>query len=146
MEPDMWNRQTAVALACAGLLLAPVAGPAAAAEELMNGDYQIRVDGSDFGVWTFTPECNAPADGCTARVEARAKGWTAVATLSDGLWNFTRTSPTLFGCADGSSSPGEMRAKWDAGTLTGSLLLAPDGQRCGGSESTLRGYLKLVRA
>ncbi len=112
----------------------------------MNGDYRVRLDGSDYGVWAFSPDCDVPADGCTARVVARPKGWTAEATLSEGQWSLVRTSETMFGCADGSTSAGELRANWDAGTLTGSLLLVPNGKRCGGSEATLRGALKLVKA
>ena len=140
----MVGRRSAISLALGGLLMLPIAGPAAASPEAMNGDYQIRVDGSDFGVWIFTPDCDG-ADDCTARVEAHPKGWTAVATLSEGLWTLTRTSPTMFSCGDGSTSPGDMRAKWDADSLTGSLLLVPAGQRCGGSDAPLRGALKLVR-
>lgn len=133
-------------LAAYGVMLFAAAGPVAAAPELMSGDYQIRVDGSDYGVWAFAPDCEVPADGCTAQVTARPKGWSAVATLSDGRWRLSRTSEKMFGCSDGSSTPGELRAVWDAGTLTGSLLLVPDGKRCGGSDAALRGGLKLVRA
>ena len=141
----MVYRLTAVTLALCGLPIAPVAGPAAASPAVMDGDYQIRVDGSDFGVWTFTPDCDAGADDCTARVEAHPKGWTAVATLSEGRWSLTRASPTLFGCKDGSTSPGELRARWDAGSLSGSMLLVPEGKRCGGSDAPLRGALKLLK-
>ena len=141
----MVGRRLTIPLAFGGVLIPLVAGPAAASPALMAGDYQIRVDGSDFGVWTFTPDCDAPADGCSAHVEAHPKGWTAVATLSEGRWTLTRTSQTLFGCGDGSSSPGELRAKWDAGSLTGSMLLVPAGKRCGGSDAPLRGALKLVK-
>lgn len=135
-----------ILLAASAVLLLAVAAPAAADAELMNGDYRIRLDGSDYGVWAFSPDCDVPADGCTARVVARPKGWTAEATLSEGRWSLVRTSETMFGCADGSTSPGELRANWDAGTLTGSLLLVPNGKRCGASEATLRGTLKLVKA
>ncbi len=110
----------------------------------MNGDYRIRVDGSDYGVWSFTSDCDADGS-CTALVQSRAKGWTATAALSGGHWALTRTSETLFECRDGSNSPGEMRAKWDTGTLTGSMLLVPAGSLCGGSDAPLRGALKLVR-
>ena len=139
----MMGPRSAIPLVFGGLLIFPIAGPAAAGPSLMNGDYQIRVDGSDFGVWTFTPDCDA-ADVCTAHVEAHPKGWTAVATLSEGRWSLTRTSQTLFGCGDGSTSPGELRANWDAGSMTGSLLLVPAGPRCGGSDAPLRGALRLV--
>lgn len=128
-----------------GLLMQPFAARAAADPELMTGDYRIRVDGSDFGVWTFTPDCGPSAQECTARVDARPRAWTAVATLSEGRWSLTRTSATLFGCADGSTSPGEMRAEWDSGSLSGSLVLVPDGKRCGGSDASLRGALKLFK-
>lgn len=132
-------------LTACGALLVATASPAAAAPELMSGDYQVLVDGSDYGVWAFSPDCDILAEGCTARVTARPKGWTAVATLTQGRWNLTRTSEELFGCRDGSSSPGELRAKWDAGTLTGSMLLVPNGSRCGGSDAVLRGALKLLK-
>lgn len=141
----MIGRRSAALLAIAGLLPAPLAVPARAAPGLMNGDYQVRVDGSDFGIWTFTPDCEAGDDFCTARVAARPKPWTAEATLSDGRWTLTRGSPTLFSCPDGSASPGEMRAKWDPDSLSGSLVLAPDGKRCGGSEAPLRGALRLTK-
>ena len=141
----MVGRRSAVPLAFGALLTLLVASPAAASPGLMNGDYQIRVDGSDFGLWTFTPDCATADDGCTARVEAHPKGWTAVANLSEGRWTLTRTSQTLFGCGDGSTSPGELRAKWDAGSLTGSMLLVPAGKRCGGSDAPLRGALKLLK-
>ncbi len=134
-----------ISLAAAGVLLLAGACPAAAAPGLMSGEYQVRVDDSDYGVWDFAPDCAVPADGCTAGVTARPKGWTAVATLSGGRWSLSRTSEKMFGCRDGSSSPGELRANWDAGTLSGSLLLVPDGKRCGGSSATLRGALRLVR-
>ena len=139
-------RSPIVLVVCVAMPLTFGAAPAAAAGELMSGDYQVRVDGSGYGVWTFAPDCDVPADGCTARVEAHPKGWTAVATLSQGRWSLTRTSEKLFSCGDGSSSPGELRAAWNAGTLTGSLLLVPNGKRCGGSDAPLRGALKLVRA
>jgi hypothetical protein len=142
----MIGRRSAVTPAFCAILLLLGAGPAAASPGLMIGDYQIRVDGSDFGVWSFSPDCDAVADGCTARVEAHPKGWTAVATLSEGRWSLTRTSQTLFGCSDGSTSPGELRAKWDAGSLAGSMLLVPAGKRCGGSDAPLRGALRLVKA
>lgn len=134
------------ALLFAGLLSAPAPAPAWAAPDLMNGDYRVQVDGSDFGMWTFTPDCDAGAENCTARVDARPKPWTAVATLSEGRWSLIRTSPTLFGCPDGSTSAGEMHANWDSGSLSGSLVLAPDGKRCGGSDAPLRGALRLVKA
>jgi hypothetical protein len=127
------------------MLIVLVAGPAEADPGLMSGDYRIRVDGSDFGVWTFTPDCDVPADGCTARVEAHPKDWAAVATLSDGRWSLTRTSASLFGCDDGSTTAGELRATWDPGSLAGSLLLVPAGKRCGGSDAPLRGALRLVK-
>ena len=142
----MVGPRSAIRLAFGGLLTLAIAVPAAASPSLMNGDYQIRVDGSVFGVWTFTPDCDAATDGCMARVESQPKGWTAVATLSEGRWSLTRTSQTLFSCGDGSASPGELRAKWDAGSLTGSLLLAPAGKGCGGSDAPLRGALKLLKA
>lgn len=141
----MIGRRSAAFLAIAGVLPAPLAVPAWAAPDLMNGDYQVRVDGSDFGIWTFTPECDTGDDYCTTRVEAGPKPWTAEATLSDGRWSLTRTSQTLFSCRDGSTSPGELRANWDAGSLSGSLLLVPMGKRCGGSDAPLRGALKLVK-
>ena len=140
----MVGRRSAIPLVFGAMLILLVAAPAEASPGVMRGDYQIRVDGSDFGVWTFTPDCEVPADGCTAHVEAHPRGWTAVAILSDGRWSLNRTSQTLFGCSDGSTSPGELRAKWDAGSLTGSLLLVPAGKRCGGSDAPLRGALKLV--
>ncbi|MFM9035859.1 MAG: hypothetical protein ACKOQ4_16530 [Mycobacterium sp.] len=141
----MADRRSLISVAAGALALLVAAVPAQADPAPMNGDYRVRVDGSDFGVWTFTPECTTAAGGCTATVEARAKGWSAVATLSEGRWTLTRTSETLFGCGDGSSSAGEMRAKWDAGTLTGSLLMVPDGKRCGGSSAPLRGALELLK-
>ena len=141
----MAARRSAIATAVGGLLIVTAAGPAAAAPDPMSGDYQVRVDGSDFGVWTFTPDCDIAADDCSARVDAHPKPWTAEATLSEGRWTLTRTSPTLFSCSDGSTFPGEMRAKWDAGSLSGSLVLAPAGKRCGGSDAPLRGALKLVK-
>lgn len=128
-----------------GVLLLAAAGPAAAAPELMSGDFQVLVDGSDYGVWAFSPGCEIIADGCTAVVTARPQGWTAEATLSQGRWSLTRTSEKLFSCRDGSSSAGELRAKWDAGTLTGSMVLVPNGSRCGGSDAVLRGALTLLR-
>lgn len=141
----MVHRLPAITLALCGLAIATVPAPAPALPAVMDGDYQIRVDGSDFGVWTFTPDCDTGADDCTARVEAQPKGWTAMATLSEGRWSLTRTSPTLFGCKDGSTSPGELRARWDAGSLSGSMLLVPAGKRCGGSDAPLRGALRLSK-
>lgn len=139
-------RKSLVAACSAGLLLWSAAAPAAAADPgPMDGDYRVRVDGSDYGVWTFVSDCDATG-ACTAQVESRAKGWTATAALSDGRWTLNRTSATLFGCGDGSSSPGEMRAKWDADTLSGSLLLVPAGKRCGDSGAALRGALVLTKA
>ncbi|MCB1287725.1 MAG: hypothetical protein KDB47_08540 [Mycobacterium sp.] len=127
------------------LLLIPITPPALAAPALMDGSYEVRADGSDYGTWTFTPRCGAAADTCTARVEAHPAGWTAVATLSEGYWSLTRTSQTLFGCDDGSASPGELRARWDSDSLAGSLVLAPEGQRCGGSSAPLRAGLRLLK-
>ena len=141
----MISPRSAIPLALGGLLIVVGAAPVAADPGLVNGDYRVRVDGSEWGVWTFTLDCAAEADGCTAQIDTGPNGWSAVATLAAGRWSLTRTSATLFSCRDGSSSPGELRADWNADSLSGSMLLVPEGKRCGGSDAPLRGSLRLIR-
>ena len=141
----MFSPRSALLLALGGLLTVAGAAPVAADSGLVNGDYRVRVDGSEWGVWTFALDCAVAVDGCTAQVDTGPNGWSAVATLSAGRWSLNRTSATLFSCGDGSSSPGELRAEWKADSLSGSLLLVPEGKRCGGSDAPLRGSLRLIR-
>lgn len=81
---SVFSPRSAVPFALGGLLVVAGASPVAADPGLVNGDYRVRVDGSEWGVWTVALDCAVAADGCTAQVGTGPNGWSAVATLSAG--------------------------------------------------------------
>ena len=118
-----------VATATAALAFAP---PTHADPPSIDGTYAIdgNVEGS---VITVTSNC--ATEGCTATVSS-TRGWTSLATMTNGLWNFTVTKPDGVVCDDGNYAPIYIRYSVDPTTLIGSLT-ADSGGQCPGGQVTL---------
>jgi len=97
----------------------------------IDGTYAIdgNVEGS---VITVTSNC--ATEGCTATVTS-TRGWTSLATMTGGMWNFTVTKPDGVVCDDGNYAPIYIRYSVDPATLTGSLT-ADSGGQCPGGQVT----------
>ena len=114
------------------LAVAGTAVPAAQADpSSFNGTYAIAGGADGFYV-TVSSSC--ATDGCTANV-ASNRGWTSVATLTGGRWQFTVTKPDGEVCADGSYAPVVMNYSVDAATLAG-MLVADSNGNCPGGQVT----------
>jgi hypothetical protein len=111
--------------AVAALILA---GPAAADTSPLNGTY--AVDGGDDDFYT-TFSSNCATEGCKANI-ASNRGWTSIATMTNGRWNFTVTKPDGIVCADGSYAPVSILYSIDAATLSGILTTDSNGECPGG--------------
>ncbi|MFN8032811.1 MAG: hypothetical protein U0Q47_05835 [Mycobacterium sp.] len=96
----------------------------------LNGQYAIS-GGADGIYVTATSNCPTAVDGCTANL-ASNRGWTSVATLTNGRWNFTVTKPDGIVCADGSYAPVSIAYSVDAATLSGYLTTDSNGECPGG--------------
>ena len=118
----------AAATATAGLALA---GPTHADPPSIDGVYAI--DGSTEGS-VITVLSNCATEGCTATVTS-TRGWTSLATMTDGMWTFTVTKPDGVVCDDGNYAPIYIRYSVDPTTLTGSLT-ADSGGQCPGGQVT----------
>ena len=118
---------TATAAAVLPSALIAAAGADAAP---LNGRYAI-VGGADGIYVTATSNCPATIDGCTANLVSN-RGWTSVATLANGRWNFTVTKPDGVVCDDGSYAPVSIAYSVDAATLTGFLTADSNGDCPGG--------------
>jgi hypothetical protein len=81
----------------------------------LNGTYTGAGGTAEF-LWTISSNCGAT--GCTAHV-ASSQGWTSVATLTDGRWNFTVTKPDGVICDDGRYEPAVVAMSIDPVTLSG---------------------------
>ena len=64
----------------------------------MNGRYAVA-GGSDQSF--VTAKSNCATEGCTATLVSNL-GWTAVATMNGGRWNFNVVKPDGVICSDGS--------------------------------------------
>lgn len=96
----------------------------------LSGTYAIS-GGADGVYVTATSNCPVAVDGCTANL-ASNRGWTSVATLTNGRWNFTVTKPDGIVCADGSYAPVSIAYSVDAATLSGYLTTDSNGECPGG--------------
>jgi hypothetical protein len=115
---------TAAALAIAVL---GAAGPASAAVA-PNGRYNV-VGGSDQFFVTISSNC--ATEGCTASLVSN-RGWTSVATLSNGQWSYNVTKPDGVICGDGNYANVVIRYSVDAETLTGTVTADSNGECPGG--------------
>ena len=104
--------------------------PANADLSPLNGRYAI-VGGADGIYVNATSNCATPVEGCTARL-ASNRGWTSVATLTGGRWNFTVTKPDGVVCDDGSYAPVRIAYSVDAATLAGTITADSNGDCPGG--------------
>lgn len=130
-----------LAAVCAGAALA-VLGPAgtAVALPLFNGVYDID-GGSEEFYWTVQSTC--ANDGCTANIMSN-RGWTAVATLAGGRWNFATSKPDAMVCPDGSFAPIILRYSLDAATLSGIVTADSNGECAGGQVTQVPIQMKKV--
>ena len=119
------KRTLTCALAAAGALA--FAAPASA-DPALDGTYSM-VGGSDQFYATVTSSC--VTEGCTAGIVSN-RGWTSVATLTDGRWNFSITKPDGAICDDGNFAPGVIADSLDAATLAGTVSTDSIGQCPGG--------------
>lgn len=111
------------AIAAVGFAAAAQADPS-----VISGTYAI--DGGADGLYaTFTPNC--ATDGCTASIVSNV-GWTSVATMAGGRWNFNVTKPDGIVCDDGTYAPVTIKYSVDPVTLTGTLLADSNGDCPGG--------------
>ena len=130
-----------MATAAAAAALAAL-GPAASASALplFNGVYDID-GGSDEFYWTVQSTC--ATDGCTANITSN-RGWTAVATLTGGRWNFATSKPDAMVCPDGSFAPIVLRYSLDAASLNGVVTADSNGECVGGTVTQVAIQMKKV--
>jgi hypothetical protein len=128
-------------MACAAAALA-VLGPAgsATALPLFNGVYDID-GGSEEFYWTVQSTC--ANDGCTANIMSN-RGWTAVATMAGGRWNFNTSKPDAIVCPDGSFAPIILRYSLDGSGLTGIVTADSNGECAGGAVTQVPIQLKKI--
>lgn len=114
-----------VATAVAALGPAVIAGADPAA---LSGKYDV-VGGSDQFYVTANATC--ATEGCTASLVSN-RGWTSVATLTDGRWNYNVTKPDGVICGDGNFADVVIKYSIDANTLTGTVTADSNGECPGG--------------
>ncbi|WP_167107213.1 hypothetical protein [Mycobacterium sp. DL592] len=119
-----------VTVATAAVIPVAMSAPANADPSPLTGTYAI-VGGAEGAQVTATTNCVVLADGCTANLVSTV-GWTSVATLTDGRWNFTVTKPDGVVCDDGSFAPVSIAYSIDAATLAGTLTTDSNGECPGG--------------
>lgn len=115
-------------VACVLTAVVAVGFPGVANADPMSGTYAIA-GGADGLYATFTPSC--ATDGCTASIVSNV-GWTSVATMSGGRWNFNVTKPDGIVCENGAYAPVTIKYSIDPVTLTGTLLADSNGDCPGG--------------
>lgn len=130
-----------LAVACALAALSPLgfAAPAFADAVPPNGRYMID-GGSDQFYVTVSSTC--ATDGCTASIVSN-RGWTSVATLSGGRWNYNVVKPDGVICGDGSYADIVIRYSLDANTLAGTVTADSNGE-CPGGQVT-QGPIQLTK-
>ena len=116
---------TAGALSASALALSALALADAAA---LDGKYAAVGSSDQFYV---TAVANCATEGCTASLVSN-RGWTSVATLSNGRWNFNVTKPDGVVCADGNYAAIVIRYSIDANTLAGNVIADSNGECPGG--------------
>lgn len=125
------HRFTTRALATAGAFSAAalaLSAPALADPAPLNGKYAV-VGGSD--QFYVTAIANCATEGCTASLVSN-RGWTSVATLSNGRWNYNVTKPDGVVCGDGNYAAIVIRYSIDANTLAGNVIADSNGECPGG--------------
>ena len=124
------TRTLTTAAAAAAVTAMGFAVSASADPALINGTYAVR-GGDDGAVVTATSNCPAAINGCTANLSSTV-GWTSLATLTDGRWNFTVTKPDGIVCDNGSYAPVRIAYSVDAATMTGTITADSNGDCPGG--------------
>lgn len=122
--------RAAAAGAAVAAMAAGGAGIASADPAALNGKY-AAANGSDQFYVTVTSSCPTVTDGCTASLVSN-RGWTSVATLANGHWNYNVTKPDGVICADGNYADVVIRYSIDANTLTGTVTADSNGECPGG--------------
>ena len=121
------STRTLIAAAVAATAAVGTALPASAAVAL-DGRYSV-VGGSD--QFFVTVASNCATEGCTASLVSN-RGWTSVATLTNGRWNYSVIKPDGVICADGNYAAVVIRYSIDPNTLTGNVLADSNGECPGG--------------
>ena len=137
------NRVTASTLtagALAAFTAVGTAGLAFADAVPPNGRYSV-VGGSDQFYVTITSNC--ATEGCTASLVSN-RGWTSVATLTNGRWNYNVTKPDGVICGDGNFADVVIRYSIDANTLAGTVTADSNGE-CPGGQVT-QAQIQLAKA
>ena len=98
------------------------------ADQSLNGQYSM-VGGSD--QFYVTAVSNCATEGCTASLVSN-RGWTAVATLTNGRWNYAVIKPDGVICGDGNYADVIIRYSLDASTLSGTVTADSNGECSGG--------------
>ena len=98
------------------------------ADAALNGQYSV-VGGSDQFYVTVVSNC--ATEGCTANLVSN-RGWTSVATLTNGRWNYNVTKPDGVICGDGNYADIVIRYSIDATTLAGTVTADSNGECSGG--------------
>jgi hypothetical protein len=116
-------------------------GPAARAPGVLEGVYNVNVDGQASTTWTISPIC-VPTVGdlrdplllpvaCRLKITAfRAGG--GEAAMVNGQWQYSYREADGRTCPDGSKAPQEVIYRFDANTLAGQMKVMT-GDECGGS-------------
>jgi len=121
------TRGLAAACSLAAVTALSAASPAHA-DAGLNGQYSAA-GGSD--LFYVTAVSNCATEGCTASLVSN-RGWTAVATLTNGRWNYSVTKPDGVVCSDGNYADVIIRYSLDANTLNGTVTADSNGECAGG--------------
>jgi hypothetical protein len=124
------TRTLTSAAAAAAVTALGFAGFASADPSPIDGTYSVQ-GGDDGAVVTAASNCVPVVNGCTANLTSTI-GWTSVATLTDGRWNFVVTKPNGVVCDDGSYAPIRIGYSIDAATLAGLITTDSNGECPGG--------------
>lgn len=114
--------------ALAAVAMIGSAAPAYADPAALSGKY-AAVGGSDQFYVTATSTC--ATEGCTANLVSN-RGWTSVATLTGGRWNYNVVKPDGVICGDGNFADVVIWYSIDANTLTGTVTADSNGECAGG--------------
>jgi hypothetical protein len=121
------TRGLAAACSLAAVAALGAASPAHA-DAGLNGQYSAA-GGSD--LFYVTAVSNCATEGCTASLVSN-RGWTAVATLTNGRWIYSVTKPDGVVCSDGNYADVIIRYSLDANTLAGTVTADSNGECSGG--------------
>jgi hypothetical protein len=122
------TRGLAAACSLAAVTALASASPAYADPVPPNGEYSL-VGGSDQFYVTIASTC--ATEGCTASLVSN-RGWTAVATLTNGRWNYNVIKPDGAVCSDGNYADIVIRYSLDANTMAGTVIADSNGECSGG--------------